>query len=76
MVVPVRTRALTRSRRVALLRKDRQGVASTIGTIMALLVIGSFGLLFWAGWIVGPLLAMVSAVIPGRWIGIQALDDL
>lgn len=42
MVVPVRTRALTRSRRVALLRKDRQGVASTIGTIMALLVFLAF----------------------------------
>ncbi len=42
MVAPVRTRALTRTRRAALLRRDRQGVASTIGTIMALLVFLAF----------------------------------
>ena len=42
MSVPVRTRALTRSSRVALLKKDRQGVASTVGTIMALLVFLAF----------------------------------
>lgn len=42
MVVPVRTRALTRPRRASLLKKDRQGVASTIGTIMALLVFLAF----------------------------------
>ncbi len=56
--------------------RDRRSRPFTSRTRLALLVIGSFGLLFWAGWIVGPLLAMVSAVIPGRWIGIQALDDL
>jgi hypothetical protein len=38
----VRSRALSRTRRAALLRKDRQGVASTVGTIMALLVFLAF----------------------------------
>ena len=42
MVVPVRTRALTGPRRASLLKKDKQGVASTIGTIMALLVFLAF----------------------------------
>lgn len=42
MAVPVRSRALKRSSRAALLRRDRQGVASTIGTIMALLVFLAF----------------------------------
>ncbi|MDW5561699.1 MAG: hypothetical protein SA339_00610 [Methanomassiliicoccus sp.] len=42
MAVPVRSRALNRSSRAALIRKDRQGVASTIGTIMALLVFLAF----------------------------------
>lgn len=38
----VRSRALNRASRSALLRKDRQGVASTVGTIMALLVFLAF----------------------------------
>ncbi len=42
MSVPVRTRALKMSSRLSLLKKDRQGVASTIGTIMALLVFLAF----------------------------------
>lgn len=35
---PVHHRALDRSRRVSFLKKDRRGVASTVGTIMALMV--------------------------------------
>jgi hypothetical protein len=42
MLVPVRTRALKMSSRLSFLKKDRQGVASTIGTIMALLVFLAF----------------------------------
>ncbi len=42
MSVPVRTRALKMSSRLSFLRKDQQGVASTIGTIMALLVFLAF----------------------------------
>ncbi len=56
--------------------RDRRSWSLNSPTRLALLVIGAFGLLFWAGWIVGPLLAMVSAVIPGRWIITPALDDV
>lgn len=42
MAGPVRSRALNGPSRAALLRKDHQGVASTIGTIMALLVFLAF----------------------------------
>lgn len=42
MAVSARSRALSRSSRAALLRKDHQGVASTIGTLMALLVFLAF----------------------------------
>lgn len=42
MSVPVRTRALKMSSRLSLLKKDQRGVASTIGTIMALLVFLAF----------------------------------
>jgi len=42
MASSVRTRALGRPRRLSLLKKDRKGVASTVGTIMALLVFLTF----------------------------------
>jgi hypothetical protein len=42
MSIPVPTRALKKSSRLSLMKKDRQGVASTVGTIMALLVLLAF----------------------------------
>ncbi len=42
MLGPVHIRALDRPRRTAFLRRDREGVASTVGTIMALLVFLAF----------------------------------
>lgn len=42
MAGPVRSRALSGPSRAALLKKDHQGVASTIGTLMALLVFLAF----------------------------------
>jgi hypothetical protein len=37
-------------------------------TRAALLIIGVLGLALWAGWIIGPVLAAVAAVLPGRWL--------
>lgn len=34
-------------------------------TRVILLAIGAFGLLLWAGWIVGPVIALVAALVPG-----------
>lgn len=38
------------------------------GTRIGLLIIGGLALLLWAGWIVGPVLVIVAAVLPGVWL--------
>jgi hypothetical protein len=38
------------------------------GTRAGLLIIGALALLLWAGWIIGPVVAIVTAVLPGRWL--------
>ena len=48
--------------------RDRRSHPFTSRTRLALMVIGALGLLFWAGWIIGPILAMTSAIIPARWM--------
>jgi hypothetical protein len=48
--------------------RDRQARPLTHRTRLALLLIGAVGLLFWAGWIAGPILAIISAFFPRRWM--------
>lgn len=53
--------------------RDRKSRPYSKSTRVALFVIGALGLLFWAGWIIGPILAMASALIPPRWLLKQSL---
>lgn len=55
--------------------RDHRSQLLTYRTRLALMVIGALGLLFWAGWIIGPILAIASAFIPSRWIKRPNLID-
>ncbi|NLT36935.1 MAG: hypothetical protein GXX95_02090 [Methanomassiliicoccus sp.] len=48
--------------------RDSRARPLTHRTRLALLLIGAVGLLFWAGWIAGPILAIISAFFPRRWM--------
>lgn len=48
--------------RIAGRRRDRRVVST--GTRVALAAVGVLGLLLWGGWIVGPAIAIVAAVLP------------
>ncbi len=56
--------------------RDRRSQPLTYRTRLALIAIGALGLLFWAGWIIGPILAMTAAFIPSRWIKRPNLIDV
>jgi hypothetical protein len=47
---------------------DRAGASITKKQRAGLVIIFLLGLLAWAGWIVGPVLAMIAAVLPGRFL--------
>jgi len=53
--------------------RDRKSRPYSKSTRVALFVIGALGLLFWAGWIIGPILAIASALISPRWLLKQSL---
>ena len=70
MVVTILFAALPLALGLAALRIAHRGRAVTgirPSTRLALAIIGGLGLLLWAGWIVGPALAFVAAILPGRW---------
>ncbi len=52
----------------AILRKVQTGVLST-GQKLRLLIYGVTGLFFWAGYIIGPVLVVISSLIPSRYPG-------
>jgi hypothetical protein len=46
--------------------RERSPRGTSGGTRIALLAIGALGLLLWGGWIIGPVIAIVAAVLPDR----------
>ncbi len=52
--------------RIAQRERPLKGVRT--GTRLSLLTIGALGLLLWAGWILGPVLIILTAVLPARWL--------